>query len=206
MTFNPSRENPHVEYPFRKGGNIVRVLLGLGFALLVAAGAFAQTIHGREGIVLPSSPAVEASPVADNYFGTRISDSYRWLEDAKSTETRAFLDAQNAYTARYLKQARIRPDVVDDLDALENVTRVGVPIERADSYFFSKRLAGEQQASLYVRHGWTGKGRAPDRPGPTEPRPQHLGRFGRCVAGTACWWPTGCARAERMRPASACST
>jgi prolyl oligopeptidase len=135
----------------------VRVLLGLGFALLVAAGAFAQTIHGREGIVLPSPPAVEASPVADNYFGTKISDSYRWLEDAKSTDTRAFLDAQNAYTARYLKQARIRPDVVDDLDALENVTRVGVPIERAGSYFFPKRLAGEQQASLYVRHGWTGK-------------------------------------------------
>jgi prolyl oligopeptidase len=98
--------------------------------------------------------------VPDDYFGTKISDSYRWLEDAKSLETRAFIDAQNAYTARYLKQARIRPQVVDDLDALENVSEAGSPIERGDSYFFSKRVAGEQQYSIYVRHGWMGPGGA----------------------------------------------
>ena len=135
----------------------MRLFSGLGLALCLGVGAFAQTIHGREGILLPSPPPVEASPVADDYFGTKISDSYRWLEDARSTQTRAFLDAQNAYTARYLKQARIRPQVLDDLDALENVTRADVPTERAGSYFFLKRLAGEQQASIYVRHGWTGK-------------------------------------------------
>ena len=68
----------------------------------------AQTIHGRDGITLPAPPAVDAIPVADDYFGTKIVDNYRWLEDAKSPETRAFIDAQNAYTTRYLKQARIR--------------------------------------------------------------------------------------------------
>jgi len=117
----------------------------------------AQTIHGREGITLPEPPAVAATPVADDYFGTKIIDSYRWLEDAKSPDTRDFIDAQNAYTARYLKQARIRAQVVDDLDGLENVTETGAPRERANSYFFVKRLAGEQQFSIYVRHGWTGK-------------------------------------------------
>jgi prolyl oligopeptidase len=139
------------------GGHCVRLSSGFGIVLLAGVGASAQTIHGREGITLPNPPAVEASPVADDYFGTKIADSYRWLEDAKSPQTRAFLDAQNTYTSRYLKQARIRPQVVDDLDALENVTRSGAPVERAGSYFFSKRLAGEQQASIYVRHGWTAK-------------------------------------------------
>jgi prolyl oligopeptidase len=139
------------------GGHCVRLSSGFGIVLLAGVGASAQTIHGREGIVLPKPPAVEASPVADDYFCTKIADSYRWLEDAKSSQTRAFLDAQNTYTSRYLKQARIRPQVVDDLDALENVTRSGAPVERAGSYFFSKRLAGEQQASIYVRHGWTAK-------------------------------------------------
>jgi prolyl oligopeptidase len=139
------------------GGHCVRLSSGFGIVLLAGVGASAQTIHGRESITLPNPPAVEASPVADDYFGTKIADSYRWLEDAKSSQTRAFLDAQNTYTSRYLKQARIRPQVVDDLDALENVTRSGAPVERAGSYFFSKRLAGEQQASIYVRHGWTAK-------------------------------------------------
>jgi len=130
---------------------------GLVLSMVLGASAMAQTIQGREGITLSAPPAVEANSVADGYFGTKVPDSYRWLEDAKSPETRAFIDAQNAYTARYLKQARIRPDVVDDLDALENVSKAGGPTERGNSYFFEKRLAGEQQSSIYVRHGWTGK-------------------------------------------------
>jgi prolyl oligopeptidase len=95
--------------------------------------------------------------VTDTYFGTKIVDNYRWLEDAKSPETRAFIDAQNAYTGRYLKQATLRSQAVDDLDQLENVSSAGIPLQRGESFFFRKRLAGEQQYSIYVRQGWTGK-------------------------------------------------
>jgi prolyl oligopeptidase len=117
----------------------------------------AQTVHGREGITLPAPPVAEAIPVADNYFGTKIPDSYRWLEDAKSAETRKFIDEENAYTARYLKQARIRTQLVDDLDELEHVSRWSLPMERGGSYFFTKRLAGEEQASIYIRRSWMAK-------------------------------------------------
>jgi prolyl oligopeptidase len=134
-----------------------RFSLFLGAALWVGTGAVAQTIHGRDGITLPAPPAVESTPVIDDYFGTKITDNYRWLEDAKSTQTRAFIDAENAYTARYFKQVRIRPQAVDDLDALENVSEWEAPIERAGAYFFRKRLAGEQQFSIYIRRVWTGK-------------------------------------------------
>ncbi|MGD0940319.1 MAG: prolyl oligopeptidase family serine peptidase [Terracidiphilus sp.] len=137
--------------------------MGRSFGLCVALGAvvgmsgLAQSIHGREGITLPPPPAVETNPVTDDYFGTKIVDNYRWLEDAKSTETRKFIDAENAYTGRYLKQARIRTQLLDDLDALEHVSQWSLPIECAGSYFFTKRLAGEDQASIYIRRGWTGK-------------------------------------------------
>jgi prolyl oligopeptidase len=132
-----------------------------GWALLAIMGvsSAAQTIHGREGITLPPPPAAAAIPVVDDYFGTKITDNYRWLEDAKSPATRAFIDAQNAYTAQYLQQARMRPQVVSDLDALVKVTETGAPIERANNYFFMRRLAGEQQFSIYVRHGWRGPSR-----------------------------------------------
>lgn len=137
----------------------MRRILRSGFAIGVLAGlnALAQTIHGGQGITLPAPPAVQSSPVIDDYFGTKVTDNYRWLEDAQSPETRAFIDAENAYTARYMKQVRMLPQAQDDLDALENVSQVHVPIERGDSYFFLKRLAGEQQFSIYVRHGWAGK-------------------------------------------------
>ena len=116
-----------------------------------------RVIRGRQGIVLPPPPPVATDPVTDDYFGTKITDSYRWLEDAKSTQTRDFIQAENAYTARYMKQARDRSGILDDLDALEHVSRWSLPIERNGSYFFLKRVAGEDQSSIYVRHGWTAK-------------------------------------------------
>ncbi|MGC1463647.1 MAG: prolyl oligopeptidase family serine peptidase [Terracidiphilus sp.] len=131
--------------------------LGIAFFALIGASVASQTIHGRDGITLPLPPAVDAAPVTDNYFGTKVVDNYRWLEDSKSDETRAFIDAENAYTGRYMKQARIRPQVVDDLDDLENVSAADSPVQRGDLYFFRKRLAGEQQFSIYVRTGWAGK-------------------------------------------------
>lgn len=131
--------------------------LGIAFLAWMGASLAGQTIHGRDGITLPPPPAVDSAPVTDDYFGAKVVDNYRWLEDSKSEETRAFIDAENAYTGRYMKQARIRPQVVDDLDDLENVSVAGIPIQRGDSYFFRKRLAGEQQSSICLRVGWTGK-------------------------------------------------
>lgn len=135
----------------------MKFFLTLAVALGLSAVGTGQTIHGRDGITLPPSPAVDSVPVSDSYFGTRIVDNYRWLEDAKSPETRAFIDAENAYTGRYMKQARIRSQIVDDLSDLENVSAAGTPWQRGDSYFFRKRLAGEQQFSIYLRVGWAGK-------------------------------------------------
>jgi prolyl oligopeptidase len=145
-------------YPVGMGHCIQRTLgWGVAFWIAGALSVSAQEIHGREGILLPPPPAVESIPVVDDYFGTKITDNYRWLEDGKSPETRDFIAAQNAYTARYMKQARIRPQILDDLDDLEHVSRWSLPIERGGNYYFEKRLAGEEQASIYIRRGWTGK-------------------------------------------------
>jgi prolyl oligopeptidase len=126
-------------------------------ALCLASGALGQTIRGRDGIMLPAPPPADAAPVTDDYNGNHVVDNYRWLEDSKSTATRDFIDAQNSYTNRYLKQARIRTQIVDDLTDLEDVSAAGTPLQRGESYFFRKRLSGEQQFSIYLRTGWTGK-------------------------------------------------
>ena len=138
---------------YRMRRNLACALLGALSGTMVSS----QAIHGRGGITLPPPPAVEAVPVTDDYFGTKILDNYRWLEDANGPETKAFIDAENAYTQRYMEQARIRPQITDDMDALEHVSTFKVPIERGSDLFFEKMLAGEDQASIYVRHGWAEK-------------------------------------------------
>jgi prolyl oligopeptidase len=129
----------------------------LTICALVGAVAAAQSIRGRDGIKLPPPPEAKKIPVTDTYFGTKVTDDYRWLEDAKSPETRDFINRENAYTQRYLEQARIRPQIADGLQNLEQVSTWTKPIQRGEDLFFMKRLAGEGQASIYVRHGWAGK-------------------------------------------------
>ncbi|HVN93188.1 MAG TPA: prolyl oligopeptidase family serine peptidase [Terracidiphilus sp.] len=124
---------------------------------LSGAIATSQTIRSRGGFTLPPPPDVQPVPVTDNYFGTKIVDNYRWLENADSPETKDFIDQENAYTQRYMEQARIRPQISDDMDALEHVSEWKIPIQRGNDLFFEKMLAGENQSSIYMRHGWAEK-------------------------------------------------
>ncbi len=114
-------------------------------------------VHGRDGITLPPPPVAAVKPVTDDYFGTKVVDNYRWLENANSPETKAWIAKENAYTEKYLSQVKITPQIQRQLTALERVDRYTTPTLRGGKYFFQKRLADENQASIYVRDGWTGK-------------------------------------------------
>jgi prolyl oligopeptidase len=137
------------------------VWVGVAVAALSAVGVRAQ-IQGGDGIRLPNSPVVKMMPVVDDYqsadagVATKITDPYRWLEDAHSPETRAFIATQNAYTAQYFSQVKMLPQVVEEMGKLLKVDFMSVPTRRGDSYFFSRRGAEENQASIYMRAGLHG--------------------------------------------------
>jgi len=137
---------------------IVSLLL---FLLLVFASAFAadkpSEVKGGNGIILPPPPPTEAKPVTETVQGTTLTDPYRWLEDAKSPETRAWIGEQMKYTEQYLSQVKIRPEIVNELTKLERVETYSIPIERDGNYFFKKRLADENQGSIYMRRGLHGQ-------------------------------------------------
>ena len=124
------------------------------FALSVPA----QTVRGGNGVSLPAPPVAAVKTVVDDYHGVKVEDPYQWLEDAKSPETRAWIDAENEYTQKYLSQVKMRPEIVKQLTALERVDSYTVPQLRGGKYFFEKRLAEENQASIYLRDGWKGRG------------------------------------------------
>lgn len=56
------------------------------------------------GVSATRSPPVPAArrPVVHEYFGTKVTDDYEWIEDGKSAEVAAFTDAQNALTRAHL--------------------------------------------------------------------------------------------------------
>ena len=137
--------------------SFVTLLAVLLLSLVVCAADKPSEVKGGSGIILPPPPATEAKPVTEDIHGTTLTDPYRWLEDGKSPETRAWIGEQMKYTDQYLSQVKIRPEIVKELTRLERVESYSIPIERGGNYFFKKRLADENQGSIYVRHGLRGQ-------------------------------------------------
>jgi len=105
---------------------------------------------------LPPPPATATGSVIDTLHGKEIADPYRWLEDQESPETRAWIDAQNAYTRSVLDSLPGRDKIAARLTELLKVDDVGMPTERGGRYFFSKRSADQEQYIIYMREGIDG--------------------------------------------------
>ncbi len=133
----------------------------LGLASVAAAQTGAGMVHGKDGIVLPSPPVVRTEPVIDHYGSTAapiaVTDNYRYLEDAKSPDTRTYIGTENAYTQKYFDQVKMLPEVRTQMSALLKVDFLSTPQKRGDTYFFTKRLASENQGSIYMRKGLHGE-------------------------------------------------
>jgi prolyl oligopeptidase len=136
---------------------VILLSITLLAAAFTASAQQTQEIHGANGITLPPPPVAAVHPVTDDYNGTKVEDNYRWLEDAKSPETRAWITEENKYTQQYLSQVPMRAGLVSRLTQFQRVDAYSIPSLRGDKYFFEKRLADENQASIYVRTGWKGQ-------------------------------------------------
>lgn len=95
-------------------------------------------------------PAAHQSHQVDDYFGTRVQDPYRWLEEPDSAETKAWIDSENQLTHAYLAKIPARASIKERLTKLWNYERYGVPFHEGDRYFFYKNDGLQNQAVLYT--------------------------------------------------------
>lgn len=91
--------------------------------------------------------------VVDDYFGERVADPYRWLEDDCSAETAAWVAAQNLVTEDYLSQIPEREQLRERMTRLANYPRVELPFSRNGYYYFAKNSGLQNQNVIYRSHG-----------------------------------------------------
>jgi prolyl oligopeptidase len=119
-------------------------------AVLASLGAHAQAQTCPDYGTALTYPVTKKGPQTDNYHGTTIADPYRWLEDANSAETQAWVEAQNKVTQGYLAQIPQRDAIRARLTKLWNYERYSVPYKEGGRYFYSRNDGLQNQAVLYT--------------------------------------------------------
>jgi len=126
------------------------------FALILAGGIFLTNSLLCFSQEHNGPPATRTDNVSETIHGVTITDPYRWLEDQNSPETRAWIDAQNKYTASKLEHLPVREQIHARLTQLMKIDTIGIPIARGGRYFFTKRRADQNQPAIYLRNGFNG--------------------------------------------------
>jgi prolyl oligopeptidase len=94
-------------------------------------------------------PSARWSDVVDDYFGTRVPDPFRWMEDLESPELKEWIDAQSALTFQYLRALPQRDALNERITELWNYPKVTPPRYEGGHWFYY-RNSGLQRQSLVV--------------------------------------------------------
>jgi len=124
---------------------LMKPLMCLPLAALLGASAFAQTTTMK---TLPY-PATKKVETVDTYFGTVVPDPYRWLEDDRAEDTKAWVQAENKVTHAYLDQIPFRDAIRKRLEVLWNYEKFGAPQKQGEWTYFSKNSGLQSQSVIY---------------------------------------------------------
>ena len=126
----------------------------LEIMLIVCALSFALMTNARAQTAPPAAPVRE---VTDSYFGQKIVDPYRWMEDSKSDEMQSWMKAQATFAHAYLQGLSGQNSL---LKRLNEVTSASISVanirQRGKRFFYERRAPDEQDFKLYVREDLTG--------------------------------------------------
>lgn len=121
-----------------------------GMALAVQA----QVSQPR--IVYPKTAKVDT---VDVYFGTKVADPYRWLENDTSEQTAAWVAAENKVTQEYLAKIPFRKALLKRLTDVANYEKIGAPVKKHGKYYFYRNDGLQNQSVMYVQDSLEGEPR-----------------------------------------------
>jgi prolyl oligopeptidase len=87
--------------------------------------------------------------VIDTYFGTKVADPYRWLENDTSKETAAWVKEQNVLTQNYLKAIPFRDAIKKRYETLFNYEKYSAPFKEGKYTYYYRNTGLQNQSVLY---------------------------------------------------------
>lgn len=114
--------------------------------LSIAAAAMLSSIDAVAQVTYPKAPK---DNTVDVYFGEKVADPYRWLEDDMSAQTAEWVDAENAVTRKYLDNIPMRKNILKRLKETANYEKIGIPFKRQGKWYVYRNNGLQNQSVLY---------------------------------------------------------
>lgn len=102
-------------------------------------------------------PVTAKSDQVDDYFGVKVSDPYRWLENDTAEDVKKWVTEENKVTFGYLEKIPFRNKIKERLTDIFNYPKYSNPFRAGEYYFFSKNDGLQNQSVIYYQKGLDGK-------------------------------------------------
>ena len=126
----------------------MKTLTCLSVAVLLCSFTFAQQMNNKL-----TYPATKKVDTVDTYFGARVPDPFRWLEDDRAEDTKAWVKAENKVTMDYLSRIPYRDSIYKRLEQLWNYEKYSAPFKEGGYTYFYKNDGLQGQSVLWRQVG-----------------------------------------------------
>jgi prolyl oligopeptidase len=104
-------------------------------------------------------PQPPRGDVVDDYFGTKVPDPYRWMEDLDAKAVADWVASENALTERYLQAIPLRDQLRKRITELWNYPKVATPFIEGGHLFYRRNSGLQKQSLLFMRPDLKGSAR-----------------------------------------------
>lgn len=116
---------------------------------LILSIAAASMLSSVDAVAQTAYPKAHKDNTVDVYFGEKVADPYRWLEDDMSAQTAKWVDAENAVTRKYLDNIPMRKNILKRLKETANYEKIGIPFKRQGKWYVYRNNGLQNQSVLY---------------------------------------------------------
>jgi len=103
---------------------------------------------------IPPPPAAPVMPVVDDYFGTQVTDNYRWMEDRSAPQFVEWIKEEDTYARAVLRGIPNRDELLRRVALHSAGGAAANDVHLAGGKtFYLKRAPDQQSLRLYVRGG-----------------------------------------------------
>lgn len=118
-------------------------------SLCIGASLVALSSCGTHTHTTMKYPETKKIHHTDQYFGTKIEDPYRWLENDRAEDTKKWVKREAEFTENYLAKIPFRNTIKKQIQELWNYEKISAPFQEGNFSYYFKNDGLQAQSVLY---------------------------------------------------------